>query len=37
MQVSDQIYRIFHRTAPVVQAVSCDEAFMELPAGCDAM
>jgi nucleotidyltransferase/DNA polymerase involved in DNA repair len=37
LQVSDQIYRIFHRTAPVVQAVSCDEAFMELPAGTDAM
>eukprot|EP00611_Tribonema_gayanum_P019309 TRINITY_DN3321_c3_g1_i2.p1 TRINITY_DN3321_c3_g1~~TRINITY_DN3321_c3_g1_i2.p1 ORF type:complete len:949 (+),score=282.51 TRINITY_DN3321_c3_g1_i2:429-2849(+) len=36
-EVSDQVYRVFHRLAPVVQAVSCDEAFLELPAGCDAM
>ncbi|CAM9104148.1 unnamed protein product, partial [Phaeothamnion confervicola] len=36
-EVSDAVYRIFFRNAPVVMAVSCDEAFLELPAGMDAM
>lgn len=33
--VSDQIYRIFFNTGAVVQPVSVDEAYLELPAGTD--
>ncbi|CAM9665127.1 unnamed protein product, partial [Chrysoparadoxa australica] len=35
-QVSDQIYKIFFSHAPVVQGVSCDEAFLEFPKGTNA-
>ncbi len=31
------MYRVFLRYAPVVMAVSCDEAFLELAEGTDPM
>ncbi|CAN0059089.1 unnamed protein product, partial [Discosporangium mesarthrocarpum] len=36
-EASDALYGVFLRCAPVVMAVSCDEAFLELPAGVDPM
>ncbi|OQR94673.1 DNA repair protein REV1 [Achlya hypogyna] len=33
--VSCTVYRIFFRFTPAVQAVSCDEAFLEFPLGTD--
>ena len=34
---SEKMYRVFLRYAPVVMAVSCDEAFLELAEGTDPM
>ena len=36
-ETSEKMYRIFLRFAPVVMAVSCDEAFLELAEGTDPM
>lgn len=36
-EASDKMYRIFLHFAPVVMAVSCDEAFLELAKGTDPM
>ncbi|CAM9509641.1 unnamed protein product, partial [Laminaria digitata] len=36
-EASDKMYGIFLRYAPVVMAVSCDEAFLELPEGTNPM
>ena len=36
-EASDTMYGIFLRYAPVVMAVSCDEAFLELPEGTNPM
>ena len=36
-EASEKMYRVFLRYAPVVMAVSCDEAFMELAEGTDPM
>lgn len=34
---SDKMFGVFLRYAPVLMAVSCDEAFLELAQGTDAM
>lgn len=34
-EASDKMYGVFLRYAPVVMAVSCDEAFLELAEGTD--
>eukprot|EP00752_Nemacystus_decipiens_P004206 g3844.t1 len=36
-ETSEKMYRVFLRYAPVVMAVSCDEAFLELAEGTDPM
>ena len=36
-ETSEKMYRIFLRFAPMVMAVSCDEAFLELAEGTDPM
>lgn len=36
-EASDKMYGVFLRHAPVVMAVSCDEAFLELAKGTDPM
>lgn len=36
-EASEKMYRVFLRYAPVVMAVSCDEAFLELAEGTDPM
>lgn len=36
-EASDNMYGVFLRYAPVVMAVSCDEAFLELAEGIDPM
>lgn len=36
-EVSDQVYEIFFEEAETVQAVSCDEAYLQLPNGVDGL
>lgn len=36
-EASEKMYRVFLRYAPVVMAVSCDEAFLELAEGTNPM
>lgn len=36
-ETSEKMYRVFLRYAPVVMAVSCDEAFLEMAEGTDPM